>query len=96
MKKTEKRNVEVKYCDFCKEETGHLDRCAVCKKEMCNKDGNKAHTAYSTEIYRYKDGQRLVGYGNNICKDCAGETFDGTIQELLDGMMSEITVIIKA
>ena len=96
MKKIEKRGVEVKYCDFCEKEANHLDRCAVCKKEMCIKDGGKFHKAYSMEIYRYKDGQRLVGYGNNICEDCAGETFNGTVQEFFDGMMSEIPVIIKA
>ena len=37
-------------------------------------------------------GQRLAGYGSNICRDCAGKKIDGTIQELFDGMMGEIPV----
>ncbi|NQU99989.1 MAG: hypothetical protein HQ538_04575 [Parcubacteria group bacterium] len=95
MKKMEERKVEVKYCDFCEEETAHLNKCAVCKRNMCSKNGMSSHSAYSVEIYRYRDGQRLAKNGSKICKDCAGEKFDGTIQELLDGMMSKIPVIIK-
>ena len=95
MKKTEKRDVEIKYCDFCEKETGHLEKCAVCKREMCIKDGGKFHAAYSVKIYRYKDGKNSTEFGNKVCKDCAGEEFNGTIQEFLDGMISEIPVIIK-
>jgi len=84
---TEKRDVEVKYCDFCKEEASHLDRCAVCKRQMCSKDGGKAHTAFGVELYRYSDAQRLVGYGSKVCKECSQKKFNGTIQELLDAMM---------
>lgn len=92
MKKTEKRDVEIKYCDFCKRETEHLDKCAVCKQEMCNDYGGKIHTAYSVEIYRYDDERHLVGYGSRICRQCAKRGFNGTIQELFDGMMGETPV----
>ena len=89
MRKTEKRDVEVKLCDYCRDETEHLDRCAVCKREMCLKDGGVAHSAFSVELYKYGTGQRLKGYGSLVCRDCAEKKFDGTIGELLDGMMTE-------
>jgi len=93
MKKMEKRDVEVEYCDFCGNETEHLDRCAVCKQEMCCRDGGAIHTAYSVETYRYRDRHRLAGYGSRICNSCAVKKFGGTIQELFDGMMSEDPVL---
>ena len=89
MKKIEKRDVEVKYCDLCGEETDHLDRCAICKREICVKNGVAAHFAFGVEVYRYGDGQRLAGYGSNICNDCAGKKFDGTIRDLIDGMIGK-------
>ena len=87
MKKIENRDVEVKYCDFCGEETQHLDRCAICKREMCNKDGGAAHSVFSIEVYRYEDGRRLAGNRSQICNDCADKKFDGTIRDLINGMM---------
>ncbi len=89
MIKTEKRDVNVKYCDLCGEEAEHLDRCAVCKREMCNKDGGAAHSTFSIEVYRHEDGGHLVGYGSKICNDCAEKKFKGTIRDLINGMMSK-------
>ncbi len=88
----EKREVDVKYCDFCKEETEHLDGCAVCKQEMCV-GRKKGHEAYSVELYRYSDGKRLAGFGSKICKDCTGKKFEGTIQEFFDGMIEKNPVV---
>jgi len=89
MRKTEKRDVEIKYCDFCGEETEHFDKCAVCKREMCNKDGGAAHSAFSIKVYRYSDRYHLEGYGSKICKNCADKKPDGTIRNLINGMMSK-------
>lgn len=82
------REITVKVCDFCGEETDHLDTCAVCKREMCAKDGGAAHSDYSLEVYRYHDGTHLT-HGAKICNECSGRKFDGTIQELFDGMMAK-------
>ena len=89
MRKMEERKVEVLYCDDCGKETKQLEECAICKREMCTKDGGAVHFAFSTELYRFDDGQRLRGYGSYICHDCAGKKFDVTIGELLNGMMTE-------
>ena len=97
MKRTESRQVEVKYCDFCGEETKFLDRCAVCKQEMCNKDGGTAHVAYGvTELYRYKDRARLAGYGTRVCKECVEKRFDGTIQEVFDRMIERVSTTVES
>lgn len=90
MEKTENREVVVKYCDFCGNETKHLSTCAVCKKEMCNDGGGKTHTAYSVEIYRYRDAQRLHA---SICKECGDSTVPLTIQAFIDGMMGQLPVL---
>lgn len=89
MRKTEKRDVEVGYCDYCGEEAERLEKCAVCGREMCNKDGGAAHSAFSVELFRFGDGQRLSGFGSKVCRDCAEKKFDGTIRELFDGMIAE-------
>ncbi len=89
MKKMENREVEVKYCDFCGEETQYLSRCAICKREMCNKDAGAFHSAFSVEIYRYEDGHRLVGDGSKICNNCAEKKFDGTIRDFINGMIDK-------
>ena len=92
MRKTEKRDVEIKVCDFCGEETEHLGRCAVCKREMCGEDGMRAHNYCGTELFRYSDGKRLAGYGARICQECSQKKFTGTIKQFFDGMMSESPV----
>ncbi len=89
MIRVEKRNVEVKYCDFCGEEAEHIDKCAICKREMCLKHGGATHSAFNIEVYSYSDEQRLAGYGSNICNDCAGKKFNGTIRDLIKGMMGK-------
>ncbi len=89
MRKTVNRDIEVKCCDFCGDEAEHLERCAVCKREMCTKDGGAAHIAFSVELYRYNDEQRLKGYGSHVCLDCAEKKFDGTIREFFNAMMTE-------
>ncbi|MBI2097373.1 MAG: hypothetical protein HYT46_00315 [Candidatus Vogelbacteria bacterium] len=64
----EMREVEVKLCDACgAETTSHLEKCAVCKRDLCNKDGGKEHLAYSLEVYWYENGAR--GHFQ-VCKDC--------------------------
>ncbi len=92
MRAMKKREVEVKYCDFCKEEVDSLGECAVCKREMCNKEGGAAHSAFSIEIYRHADGRRLI---SKICRVCATAEFRGVIQQLFNGMMSEDPVTTK-
>jgi hypothetical protein len=89
MEKIEMRNVKVKYCDYCDKETESLDKCAICKREMCTEPGGAAHSAFSVELYQYLSGKRLAGYGSRICEDCASKKFGGTIQELLSGMMND-------
>ena len=87
----ETRVVAVKYCDFCGKETQHLSKCAVCKKEMCSEDGMKAHAAYSLELYRYGDANRL---NIHVCKTCGDMNIIITISQLLDGMMKETPVLL--
>ena len=84
MEKVETREVKVGYCDLCGVEASHLEKCAICKREICGKDGYGFHSAYSLEIYRYADANRLVsGY---ICKECADKPLTITVRELLEGM----------
>jgi len=85
MERTESREVVVKYCDFCGEESKNLTKCAICKKEMCNKDGMKAHADFSIELYRYSDDARLVS--GHICKDCGKKEIPATVQELMNEMI---------
>lgn len=89
MEKMVARVVAVKYCDFCAEESEHLSKCAICKKEMCSKEGMKAHTAYSVDIYRYADGARLISH---VCKGCSATVFKFAIQALFNDMMGEAPV----
>jgi hypothetical protein len=86
MEKEEMRKINVKYCDFCGEETSHLDKCAICKKEMCKKDGGKEHADYSLEIHRYQDGKHICGC--KICKDCASQQASGTIADIINKMLN--------
>ncbi len=86
MRVKEKRVVEVKYCDFCEEETNNLNQCAVCKREMCSKEGGAVHSAFDIDLYRHADGRRLISH---VCKECATAKFTGVIHEFFDGMMSE-------
>ena len=92
--KQENRLVDVKYCDYCGEETGHLSACALCKKEMCPADGGGRHAAYSMDVYRYGDGKRLVS--SHVCRECSGTVLIGlTIKELFDGMLGKVPVQMK-
>jgi len=95
MRTMEMRKVEVIRCDFCKEETTSVIKCAVCKREGCHKDGGAAHFAYSLELYRYGDGKRLAGFGSHVCKECAEKKPDLTIKAFFDGMMDRKTPIFK-
>jgi len=92
MKKTENRAVVVKYCDFCGKESKSLSKCAVCKKEMCSEGGGKTHAAYSVEIYRYSDAQRIVS--TRVCKKCSVGTFDLSIGAFFDEMMRHTPVLL--
>ena len=92
MEKQETRIIAVKYCDFCGKEKQHLSRCVVCKKEMCNENGGKAHAVYGIELYRYSDGQRLIS--SPICTTCGDMNIIITISQLLDGMMKETPVLL--
>jgi hypothetical protein len=83
MKRTESREVEVRYCDFCREEATHTSTCPICRRDMCNGEGGKKHTAYSVEIYRYEDGDHL---SVPICQDCASKPMTGTVKEFIDIM----------
>ena len=58
MKKVETRAVEVNYCDGCKKEAQHLEKCAVCKKEFCMEEGGKKHFSFALEIYKYTVSDR--------------------------------------
>lgn len=83
MKKKVEREVEVTVCDFCGEEKeGYVDRCGVCKRDMCS--ANK-HAAYALEVFRYEDSARVAGIGEHICHDCAER--DG-IGVFLDKMLA--------
>ena len=91
MRKNENRQVAVHYCDLCGEETPSqsLTTCAICKKEMCNRDGYGLHSAYSIEIYRYSDAASLAPSRSHVCKDCAKSNPGLTIAEFFDVAMSE-------
>ena len=87
MRKKEMREVEVARCDFCTDEAenGHLDRCPLCRREMC---GDGKHAAYSVEIYRYRDGERKPGV--RICTRCVALHFaedKSTIGDFLDKLL---------
>ena len=86
MRKMESRQVEVKYCDLCDTEVEELSSCVICKREMCNKGGGSAHTAYSIELYRYRDGERII---SRVCRDCVKEGFNVTIQGFFDEMFEK-------
>ena len=75
MKTIENRSVEIIYCDFCGEETKAAEKCAICSKEGCSKDGGKTHFSYAIEeIYRYKDSQEA--HVKKICHECAAKKLD--------------------
>ncbi len=74
----EKRDVQIIRCDFCGDETEHVEKCVLCGKEGCNKDGGKAHTAMAVNrVYYYDVG--FHGLTGKICKECVGRKiiFDG-------------------
>ena len=90
MVKTENRPVDVKICDMCGEEVSHLSKCIVCKKDMCNGKMGKKHTAFSLEIYRYADAERICS--GLVCHECSVKKTELTIGELLNGMLSKAPV----
>ena len=68
MKRIENRPVEVLTCDACgAEEASRLEKCGVCKRELCRQDGGKKHLAYSVEVYRFADSQRAKF---SVCTGC--------------------------
>ena len=93
MRKIEERKVEVFYCDGCSEEVKRLERCALCKKDYCSAEGCGRHFAYSIELYRYGDAERLISH---ICKGCAVANPNLSIKQLMDGMMGKEPVVAKA
>ncbi len=95
MKHKEMREVEVKCCDICGEETASLDRCAICKRDLCFGEGGARHSAFAEKIYRYGDGMRLEGPNSKVCHDCAGKKFDGTLRDLFNEMMGVMPVSVK-
>jgi hypothetical protein len=86
MERREQREVVVKYCDLCAKEAQHFNKCAICKKEMCNEDGGKKHAAYHIELFRYSDGQRLIAH---VCGICAERHVNLAVWQLLNGMMGD-------
>lgn len=87
------REITVKICDFCGDEVKNLSTCAICKREMCDKDGGKAHAAFNlTDVYRYSDGRRLSIVASKVCDDCAKKRFGGTLEQFFSGMMDESPV----
>ena len=87
--KIEKRDVPVKTCDFCHEEVRNLDKCVICKRDMCNAGVGK-HSSHSLEVYSYKSQNKICSA--YVCTDCAEKKTDLTIGQLLDGMFGESPV----
>ncbi len=80
----EKREVEVISCDFCGEETKHSEKCVLCGKEGCKKEGGKAHFAFDVgEVYHYDVGFR--GVTGKICKECASRKIKVEDEEISIG-----------
>ena len=84
MEKLETRSVTVRYCDFCGKEAQYLNKCCVCKKEMCNEEGGGKHAMYSVELYRYSDGERL---NSSVCRICAEARINLSIWQFFNGMI---------
>jgi len=82
--RTENREVVVQFCDFCGWEAKTLDKCAICKREMCNKYGGMSHAAFKVDLYRYSDAARFIGH---VCHDCAKKEIPVAVQELLNEMI---------
>jgi len=80
MERIEKREVKVKYCDFCGKETEHVSRCGICGKDMCD---TAKHAAYSLEIYRYEGDLLPALFGSHICVECAKENSIGLILDTM-------------
>ncbi len=87
MLKREMREVEVKSCDACGVELSHLEKCAICKRDLCCKDGCKERLAFSLEVYWYENGAR----GRfQVCKGCGQKSrepvspFDALVNILLN------------
>jgi hypothetical protein len=89
MQRMENRAVAVQYCDFCEKEMQYFNKCAICKKEMCNEDGGTKHAAYHVELYRYSDGERLNAH---VCKGCSVTVFKFAIQALFNDMIGKAPV----
>jgi hypothetical protein len=83
MRKTENRATEVKICDLCREETSHLVRCCVCKREFCWAGADQKHSAYAIELFRYADHARI---NSHICKECTESGGGKGLQLFLDSL----------
>jgi len=71
MRKTEKREVEVNYCDFCGKEAPQLYQCVICGKEGCLEN----HWRFSFEMrkeIRIK-GTPFEKNSGLVCIECANK-----------------------
>jgi len=69
---TEKREVEIIRCDFCRREVKKVEKCVLCKKEGCDRKGAKGHFAFSVQIQNHVLG--FPGSPGKICNECADST----------------------
>ena len=85
--RVENREVTVLYCDQCGKEAEHLQKCVVCKRELCPQNLENDHFGYSLGVYRYTDhrGERRE-VKVQICRDCGNQVPTVTIKEFLDSM----------
>jgi hypothetical protein len=79
MKKKIIREIEVEICDYCGREITYYNKCVSCGRTGCTSSWMKEtdHWEYSIEIYRYRDGNKLIGH---ICKECKD------VVKVLDGL----------
>lgn len=94
MEKTVKRHIKIRCCDLCGEESEHINKCSICKRELCISDKGEQHVSHSVDIFRYSDHKRLSGHGRHVCEECTNKKFTGTIGDLLNGMMDRSTVVV--
>lgn len=91
-----KEMVEVvkEYCDFCElPQTYPVRACAVCNRDMCSRgeSNGSGHAAFSI-LKLHKPRERAGDEDEKrsrlyVCKECARETLNMPLGELLSGMM---------